>query len=524
MRRLFVPSQSQDQSTEWFHHGIRLRIFDARRLSSFISTVCDRIYSQSPVLRNELINRRSLSSAAAAARRNLIDAMIQRGSVERLGFSGYPPEVSMYASLLEDTGIHRLGASGYEFGPPSPGSPLTEAWKAIDQFFITCEVERRPITELFSRLQDPPFGLKAGVLPLFLCAAVLHYDTEVAFYEDGSFVPEISIEIFERLLKNPERFDLRRYRIEGVRREVFREMAVVLGTTPTQVAGDLVALMRPLFKFLHRLPAYTKQTRKLSAEAIGVRECLFGAKEPDLLLFRDLPGVFGLPPFAAGSQPNSSIDLFLKAWRSALIELQRAYDDLIAEIRTLVLRAFNVSSDSGRKVLQRRAATVFENCVDPRLKAFAHHLSEENTPDAQWAEAIGTMLVGKVPKTWADSDRARFEISLSEMVRSFKHIEAVVFERAKRPPMHDDPVRLIRLSVTDEYSAEKEVVATVEKQDRDVLASGIIEVRRVLSEMGLEENRDLALAILGCVVQEYIPDPEDSKPKEVKGERSKASG
>ena len=296
VQRLFAPGEGKNQGIQWYHHGIPLKVLDVRRLSSLVSKLCERIFNKTPILRNELINRRSLSSAAAAARRNLLDAMIQKGTKARLGLTGYPPEVSIYASLLEESGIHREGIQGYEFGPPEAKS-FIGVWQAIESFLSTCEVERRPVQELFARLQDSPYGLKAGVLPIFLCAAVLHFDSEVAFYEDGGFVPEVSIELFERLLKSPERFHLRRYRIEGVRKEVFREMAAVLGASPAQEKWDLVALMRPLFKFLHRLPAYTKQTKTLSAEAIRVRECLFGAKEPDLLLFRDLPGVFGLPPF-----------------------------------------------------------------------------------------------------------------------------------------------------------------------------------------------------------------------------------
>ena len=283
-----------------------------------------------------------------------------------------------------------------------------------------------------------------------------------------------------------------------------------------------VPVLEWLFKFLHRLPAYTKQTKTLSAEAISVRECLFGAKEPDLLLFRDLPGVFGLPPFDLRSRADMNATVFLKAWRSTLVELQRAYEDLVAEIHNLVLRAFNISSETGRVAVQRRAAAVFENCVEPRLRAFAHHLAEPDVVDAQWAEAIATMLVGKVPKTWIDSDRARFEIALSEMVRSFRHIEAIVFERSKRPASADDPARLIRVSVTDEFSAEREIVATVEKRDRDLLATGILHVRQALADLGLEQRQNLALAILGSVVQEYIPDEKAKDDKKL--ERSSLVG
>jgi hypothetical protein len=524
VQRLFAPGQAKKQTTRWFHRGMQLRMLDARRLSAFVSSVCDYIFDKTPILRNELINRRFLSSAAAAARRNLLDAMIQRGAELRLGLEGFPPEVSIYASILEETGIHRPGDQGYEFGPPEPSSSLSEAWAAIDNFLSTCEVERRPVEELFRKLQNAPFGIKMGVLPLLLCAAVLHFDTEVAFYEDGRFVPEVSIELFERLLKNPERFHLRRYRIEGVRKEVFRQMAEVLGASPaTDNRGDLVALMRPLFKFLNRLPGYTKQTRALSPEALGVRECLFAAKEPDLLLFRDLPQLFGLPPFEPGGRGGANVVVFMKAWRAALVELQRIYDDLVADIRNLVLRAFNVSSDNGRALVQRRAATVAENCIEPRLRAFAYHLSEAETPDTQWAEAIGTVLVGKVPKNWIDSDRVKFEISLSEMARSFRHIEAIVFERSKRATT-DEPAKLLRLSVTDEFSAEREAVVTVEKRDRDMLTSGILQVRQALCDLGLEQNRDLALAVLGTVAQDYIPDDRGDKQKHAMPERSATHG
>jgi hypothetical protein len=72
-----------------------------------LSEVCDRVYDQSPILWNELINRRDLTSQGAKARRELITAMVERGNQETLGLEGYGPEVSMYYSLLGETGIHR---------------------------------------------------------------------------------------------------------------------------------------------------------------------------------------------------------------------------------------------------------------------------------------------------------------------------------------------------------------------------------------------------------------------------------
>jgi len=108
------------------------------------------------------------------------------------------------------------------------------------------------------------------------------------------------------------------------------------------------------------------------------------------------------------------------------------------------------------------------------------------------------------------------------MVRSFRHIEAIVFERGRRAASADDPARLIRVSVTDEFSAEREIVATVEKRDRDLLATGILHVRQALADLGLEERQNLALAILGSVVQEYIPPEKSADDKKL--ERSSLVG
>ena len=51
-------------------------------------------------------------------------------------------------------------------------------------------------------------------------------------------------------------------------------------------------MVRPLFRFFNGLPQFTKQTKRLSETALRVREALFGARDPDLLLFEEAsPGL-----------------------------------------------------------------------------------------------------------------------------------------------------------------------------------------------------------------------------------------
>jgi len=80
--------------SRWFHHGTALST--SKGLSHVLSTICDALYPGTPRLWNELINRRTLSSQGAAARRNLIEAMLTRADQPTVGIEGYPPERSMY--------------------------------------------------------------------------------------------------------------------------------------------------------------------------------------------------------------------------------------------------------------------------------------------------------------------------------------------------------------------------------------------------------------------------------------------
>ncbi|MEB3231966.1 MAG: hypothetical protein VKJ64_13225, partial [Leptolyngbyaceae bacterium] len=120
-----------------------------RQFQSTLSDLCDRAYHRSLILDNELINRRELTSQGAKARRELLEAMLEQGDRERLGFTGYGPEVAMYYSVLEASGIHRVEDDHWGFYPPpvtqTQTGPvnLTTAWEAIESFcFKSTEKQR----------------------------------------------------------------------------------------------------------------------------------------------------------------------------------------------------------------------------------------------------------------------------------------------------------------------------------------------------------------------------------------------
>ena len=295
--RAFDPQRSG-----WFTGGGRLDILSWRDASSALSELCDVYYEDAPPIRNELLNRRALSTAAARARRNLIEAMILHGNVPQLGFEGNPPEVSMYRSLLEAHGLHRQRADAWGFGPPK--ETLHPLWDAVDEFLRDTEVGRRPLSELYDRLRRPPLGIKDGPLPVIVVAAMLARHDEVAAFERGSFMPTWTPSHAERLLRSPDGFEVRRCRIDGIRQTVFTRLAETLHLSSNRTPS-LLDVVRGLVRFIAGLTPYARRTLRISQRARDIREALIRAREPAQLVFDDLPAACGCPPFGVSRSGGS---------------------------------------------------------------------------------------------------------------------------------------------------------------------------------------------------------------------------
>ena len=184
--------------------------------------------------------------------------MLNSQQQEKLGIDGYPPEMSIYLSLLFNTRIHRRVSGVWGFHPPKAGnkSQIYFTWLEIEKFLSKCEGKRQSVAKLYKQLEQPPFGLRRGPMPILLCAVLLHYEAEIALYEDGSFIADISMPVFERLIRSPEKFEIKRFRMEGIRAEVFEQFTGMI-SKPVSAPGkapNLLVIVRPLISFIQKLP------------------------------------------------------------------------------------------------------------------------------------------------------------------------------------------------------------------------------------------------------------------------------
>ncbi|MBD3883278.1 hypothetical protein IFO70_16040 [Phormidium tenue FACHB-886] len=482
---------SAQKNTCWID-GKLTAIESSRSFQSALSDLCDRIYDKGAVLDNELINRRELTSQGAKARRELIEAMLKNADKERLGLEGYGPEVAMYGSVLEATGIHRQEGDEWGFHPPLPYIPaaalkgrlqtdqssenslksmtvdVSFVWDEIERFCTEAKDSQRSLNLLYQRLEQPPYGIKSGVIPVLLAAFLLVHVDDVGIYRDGAFVPILGPEHFELLVKDPSRFSVKYFEMVGLRSQVFKELEAALKSPNAKAPigvrnASLLAVAKPLFGFVRQLPEFTRSTKRLSPEALKVLQALQKAQEPDELLFISLPEACGFSPMIAGGEENEQA---AKAFRKKLVqcihEIQTAYDNLLSDCQKHLYEAFGVRSKESnlREDLRVRASYLVGQCIDPVLRHFVAKAVEENSPDRDWLEALVRIVADKHPKGWVDEDLSRFEIALSDLVRRFENLEALRTEIKRQGKGFD----ALRITVTEPNGQEVHEVVWIDEE------------------------------------------------------------
>ena len=509
-----IFGKSSKDTCTWYHTGKPVNIDSQRARNAYLSEICDAVYNETPIIRNELINRRKISGAVTTARKKLIQAMLERDDQENLGITGYPPEMSIYRSLLWDTEIHREieGTWGFHSPKPDEKNRINHTWNAIETFLDKCEGERQPVEKLYEDLIAPPLGVRNGPLPILLCAVMHCYKTEIALYENGSFIPDWSMPVFERLLKAPQRFELKRFRMEGIRADVFTRLLQMLKQSKVTEKPDLLTVVTPLIRFIVQLPKYTLATQELSNTAKNLRQVVLKAREPDELLFKQLPEAIGFSAFSieAGADAKTASDFF-STLQDVLSELEQAYDHLLNWVEQLLIEAFTLTrtTEDLRAQLAGRAEPLLAVTVETDLKGFLIHACSAGHDFPSWLEAIATYLAKKPPSAWIDTDKAQFEINLSQLARKFRHFEAISYEKLEHT--ESSAGELIRVGITLPNQPEQEQVVILPSTAEEQVTEMERAIEKVFDEIDTDENPELRLAVLGRISQKLMQESEKNR-------------
>lgn len=397
--------------------GIR----SGKDLTRLLSERCDHLYPETPRVRNEHVNRRVPSSQAASARNKLVSLLNDPRAcgLPLLGIEGYPPERSIYESVIHASRMHIKGdGSVWRLVAPAPDAPtnLRPAWDRLGEIIFAPREKPVTVKEIYEELRRPPYGLLDGLLSIFVIAYYIVNRDEVFLYYEGTFQPEPSDAQFEILVKRPELFSLSGMKVSGTRAAVVQRLAKGLGASSETV----MPVVRKLYALRNSLSKYARETDSVSDRAKAFRKAFEDAQSPEVLLFRTLPAVFGLSDIDAARLNPAQMDCYFNGLNACLHELGNALPTLVSDSRKRLLETFGFdNSAEGWRLLYDRCCFLLARIGVSDVTPFLQNV--KNT-DGDWTKASQVMsYIQQSPmEKWGPLQIAEFGRSVEGLSERFK--------------------------------------------------------------------------------------------------------
>jgi len=499
------------------------RVLRGQSLARVVSDACDVFYRHTPHIRNEMLGRHQLTSQGAKARRELIMAMLTEPSSACLGITGYGPERAMYDGVLAYLGLHgRPVAPGeladvsgdYELTEPGPDSTLAPAWVALRRE-LTKTTRELAVDELFRLLMAPPFGAKAGVVPVIITAALIIGRGEIAVFEEGTYQPVLTPDLMERLIKAPNRYSIKYSpATDGQRYLVLDKIVEALGISraETQSAPDrnpaLLTVTRELLNQVRALTTYGANTKRLSERALAVRSVLKAARDPDELLFTTLPHVLGLPLIAVGGPCDHELAIkFANRLAEALGEIRGADEALRAEVGQVLAREFRLPEDiqGMRGALAARTSAFAEQISEPDLRGFISLTLNEGLADDEWLDPVVVRMVHVGLASWNDSHLGQFENAARRLAKAVDRLTHLYEPGFSATPPIGGQVQLV--SVTGNDGHEERILVHVPDTLREAATQLADEVAAMADHrLGADGRRVLLATLVQALAASYDPE------------------
>lgn len=235
----------------------KYKISHRKGLSNLLSDVCDEVYSLTPVINNEMINKNEPTGTTLTSRAKILNALCAKNLEANLGFLGNGQESSIMRSVLSVTGVVTNLGENPTINLKGEHS-LRSATDAIEEFLSTGN--EKGFDVLYDRLTSPRYhiGMKRGPIPILLALVFRNYRETSIIVKDGEerLVDKATLEDIE---SSPASFVLKVVDWNGEKAEYINALGRVFGKEEGDVYREEVAdLARSWFV---SLPQFTRMAR-----------------------------------------------------------------------------------------------------------------------------------------------------------------------------------------------------------------------------------------------------------------------
>lgn len=401
-------------------------ISPCKSVGSEVSRLCeDYLYSQTPIICHEMMNRTVISGQMRQTRERIIDAVFSGKEI----LSVFPAKTAEGAVV------------GAIFKRALSQPKMQQVLNIITEFVTSCEQERQPLQRLYQKLLSSPYGMRKGVLPILLAWVLREHISNITLYYQREELP-ICGENFSLLDDHLE--DLFLLVDHGSTEQIEYLQILHDAFTPDDSSVSMRAIYTAMSNTVKALPRCARANRKrlrleedrpentqLPQTVLDLRKVLISMENNarDGLLVQ-IPRALG---FKAPSSTCASM-----AVDAVCDDLCKYVSRLSNALGVVIRKQFGASLQNSVRGamtawLQKQSSAKLARVYDEETTALLNVIrSQDNHTEAEWINMVAVALMGLPIEDWSDQQAPSFPGVLEKAITDVEQSTEVTIDNGNQ--------------------------------------------------------------------------------------------
>lgn len=286
--------ESDTNTRVLYWDGDKVKNAKAGNEENAVNICCEEIYFKTAIINNEMVNRSFISSSQTRkARRNIIEAILTHTDDEHF-YEGANQEATIYRSLFKVTKLLENQAS----------EELNDIISEINDYIESCCNKRVAVSSLIKTLTGSPYGLRAGVIPIYLAYVLSMRREDIVVYFSDKEV-QVDADIVINMCEHAGDYAVYVSKEDLQKEKYIKELNLLFGVGDSRNLSanrikDIVICMQRWFRALTQVSRnltniedYVQDEKIISSMKIMKRELQRVEFNPFEILFVTFPEEFG---------------------------------------------------------------------------------------------------------------------------------------------------------------------------------------------------------------------------------------
>ncbi|MBZ9634600.1 hypothetical protein [Clostridium sp. FP1] len=464
-------------------------------ISRKLSYICKNVFQRTPKINNEMINKMNISSPISKARNKIVRFIFEGKDINDFEIQGTSPEATIFRATIINKGLSFSKDKSYI------DLNINTVLDKIGRFILSCEQEKKSFCKLYEDLYGNEFGVRAGIIPIYLAFKMRDHKENITIYFADKEVA-LSAETLSRINDNPEKYFL--LLDDGTKEKVdyIKNLENIFKRYKSNSElgyNRYIIVLDAMQNWIHSLPKYTRDYKlifnlngeiELSKEAISLRkELLKYDVNPREFLFERL-----LKKILKEESLEKSIENIQEIKNELDNHLEKFKDILIQKTKELFDKDYNGELSS---VLKNWYSNLNEtrkkHLYDVTTNKLLNYIAFLDTSDKDVIiETLARTIIGLYIEDWNDDTLENYLEILNKFKNEVENYEEVAVSTSK----------LYEISY---YLNDEKIEKTFEEKEISAIGGTLLnEVEQTIEEYGDSIDSDEKRNILMKLMEKFM--------------------